>query len=194
MDLDASKDITALLSEWNSGNAAALNELAPLVYDELRRVAARELRRERPGHTLQSTALVHEAYLKLIDQNRVHWQNRQHFFATAAHVIRNILVSYARSHNSSKRGGGCTKLVFDESMAPAAGRPVDLERLDDSLEVLARIDPQQERIIELRFFGGLSINETAEVLGISTSTVTRDWNLARAWLHREMNGSTTHAT
>jgi RNA polymerase sigma factor (TIGR02999 family) len=188
------KDITAILSEWNSGNVSALNELAPLVYDELRRLAARELRRERPGHTLQSTALVHEAYLKLVDQNRVHWQNRQHFFATAAKVIRYILVSYARGHNSSKRGGGCTKLLFEESMASASRRTVDLERLDDSLEALAQIDPQQERIVELRFFGGLSIDETAEVLGISASTVARDWNLARAWLHRELSRSASHAT
>jgi RNA polymerase sigma factor (TIGR02999 family) len=181
-------DVTALLLDWSHGDEKALNLLTPLVYDELKKLASRQLRRERPGHTLQSTALVHEAYLKLIDQNRVQWHDREHFFAVASQIIRRILVSHARGRNSSKRGGGKTMLAFDESIA-LPGRPdTDLVALDDALETLAQLDPQQGRIIELRFFGGLSIEGTAKVLGISTSTVTRDWNLARAWLHRELSG------
>ena len=186
-------DITALLVEWSAGNQNALNDLAPLVYHELRRLAARELRRERPDHTLQCTALVHEAYLKLIDQ-RVNWHNREHFFAIAAQIIRRILVSYARTRNSSKRGGGHFKLEFDELMAPAAQRHTDLEALDDALTALSGIDPQQGQIVELRFFGGLSIEQTARVLSISTSTVARDWNIARAWLRRELSRNTAYAT
>lgn len=196
MGSDDSKDITALLVEWSAGKHEALNDLAPLVYDELRRLAARELRRERPGHTLQCTALVHEAYLKLIDQ-RVNWHNREHFFAIAAQIIRRILVSYARTRNSSKRGGGNFKLEFDELdelMAPMVERHTDLEALDDALSALSGFDPQQARIVELRFFGGLSIEETARVLGISTSTVTRDWNIARAWLRRELSRNVAYAT
>lgn len=193
MDAPQPRDITALLIDWGAGNQEALNDLAPLVYEELRRLAARELRRERPGHTLQCTALVHEAYLKLIDQ-RVNWQNREHFFAIAAQLIRRILVSYARRRNSSKRGGGNFKLEFDELMAPVAERHTDLEALDDALTALSGIDPQQGQIVELRFFGGLSIEQTARVLGISTSTVTRDWNIARAWLRRELSRNAAYAT
>lgn len=191
MDTSGAKNITALLVEWSTGDQNALDELAPLVYDEMRQLAARELRRERPGHTLQCTALVHEAYLKLIDQ-RVHWQNRDHFFAIAAQIIRRILVSYARTRNSFKRGGGSVKVELDELSVPAAVRDMDLQALDDALSALAQIDPQQGRIVELRFFGGLSIERTARVLGISTSTVTRDWNLARAWLYRELTRSPAH--
>jgi RNA polymerase sigma factor (TIGR02999 family) len=189
-----SKDITALLAAWSAGNELALNELTPLIYSELRQLAASALRRERPGHTLQCTALVHEAYLRLVDQRRVRWHDRKHFFAIAAQMMRRVLVSYARSHNSSKRGGEYSKVVFDEALAPIRGIGMDLERLDDALVLLSRIDPQQERIIELRFFGGFSIEETAEFLGVSTSTVTRDWNLARAWLHREVSRGAAHAT
>jgi len=184
----AGKDITGLLLKWGSGNREALDELTPLVYDELRQLAARHLRLEHPGHTLQSTALVHEAYLKLIDQQRVQWQHREHFFAVASQVIRHILVSHARAQNASKRGGGKTVLAFDESFAVAGRREMDLEALDDALEALSKIDPQQGRIVELRFFGGLSIEGTAKVLGISPATVKRDWNVARAWLHRELSG------
>jgi len=191
VDTSGAKNITALLVEWSTGDQNALDELAPLVYDEMRQLAARELRRERPGHTLQCTALVHEAYLKLIDQ-RVHWQNRDHFFAIAAQIIRRILVSYARTRNSFKRGGGSVKVELDELSVPAAVRDMDLQALDDALSALAQIDPQQGRIVELRFFGGLSIERTARVLGISTSTVTRDWNLARAWLYRELTRSPAH--
>jgi len=187
--VDSRKDVTTLLTEWREGNQQALNELTPLVYQELRQLAARQLRHERPGHTLQSTALVHEAYLKLIDQRRVQFKDREHFFAVASQVIRRILVSYARSRNSDKRGGGKTMLAFDESIAFADRKNLDLIELDDALESLSEIDPQQGRIIELRFFGGLTIEATAQVLEISTSTATRDWNVARAWLHRELTRS-----
>jgi RNA polymerase sigma factor (TIGR02999 family) len=180
------KDVTTLLAEWSNGSREALNQLTPLVYNELRQLADRQRRRERRDHTLQTTALVHEAYLKLVDQRRVKWQDRYHFFAVASQLIRRILVSHARAHNSSKRGGGKTALVFDESIAPQ-GRDIDLVALDDAMEGLSRFDPQQGRIVELRFFGGLSIAGTAEVLKISTSTVNRDWNLARAWLRRELS-------
>jgi len=192
--LAGAHDITGLLLEWGNGNREALDKLTPLVYDELRLLAARQFRGERPGHTLQSTALVHEAYLKLIDQQRVQWQDRDHFFAVAAQVIRHILVSHARARNASKRGGGKTMLAFDESLGVAGGRETDLIALEDALEELSRIDPQQGRIVELRFYGGLSIEGTAKVLGISAATVKRDWNVAKAWLHRELNRKTDHGT
>lgn len=182
-----SKDVTTLLLEWSGGKRQALDELIPLVYAQLRNLADRQLRRERPSHTLSSTALVHEAYLKLIDQRRVQWKDREHFFAVAAQAIRRILVSHARSRSASKRGGGATLLAFDESIALPDRKDVELIRLDDALEGLSSLDPQQARIIELRFFAGLSIEGTAEVLDISTSTVNREWNLARAWLHRELS-------
>jgi RNA polymerase sigma factor (TIGR02999 family) len=181
-----SKDVTTLLLEWSDGKRQALNELMPLVYDQLRHLAARQLRRERPNHTLQSTALVHEVYLKLIDQTRVQWKDREHFFAVASQAIRRILVTHARSRNASKRGGSTT-LAFDESIALPDRKDLDVVALDDALESLSRLDPQQGRIVELRFFGGLSIEGTAHVMGISTSTVSRDWNLARAWLFRELS-------
>ena len=183
------KDVTTLLMEWSGGNSQAFNELMPMVYDQLRQLAARELRRERPNHTLHSTALVHEAYLKLIDQRRVQWKDREHFFAVASQAIRRILVTYARSRHASKRGGGATMLAFDESIALPDRKDVDLVALDDALESLSRLDAQQGRIIELRFFGGLSIDGTARTMGISTSTVARDWNVARAWLFRELSRS-----
>jgi RNA polymerase sigma factor (TIGR02999 family) len=194
VDSHCQRDVTALLLEWSKGNQEALNELAPLVYNELRQLAARQLRHERPGHTLQSTALVHEAYLKLIDQHRVQWHDREHFFAVASQMIRRILVNYARVRNSSKRGGGKTALSFDDSIALPGRKDMDLVALDDALASLSQIDPQQERIIELRFFGGVSIEGTAKVLGISPSTVNRNWNLARAWLYRELTRSAAHGT
>jgi RNA polymerase sigma factor (TIGR02999 family) len=188
----ASKDITTLLMQWSNGDSSALDELTPLVYDALRQLAARALRHERPGHTLQPTALVHEAYLKLVDQTRIQWQDRDHFFAITSQVIRRVLVSYARNRNASKRGGGSTVVALDESMTPSPGRDVDLIALDDALKTLSKMDPQQARIIELRYFGGLSIESTAQMLGISTSTVSRDWTLARAWLQRELTRGTGH--
>lgn len=159
----------------------------PLVYDELRRLAHLYLQRERPGHTLQSTALVHEAYARLIEQNVPDWQNRAHFFGVAAHLMREILVDYARAHRAAKRGGGACKLTLDDLDAEPQPTDVDLIALDDALQDLAKIDPQQSRVVELRFFGGLSIEDTSEVLGISSSTVKRDWNTARVWLFRELD-------
>jgi len=181
------KDVTTLLMDWNKGNRQALDEMLPLVYDELRRVAGHYLRRERPGHTLQGTALVHEAYMRLIDQTRVQWQNRAHFLGVAAQMIRRILVDHARAKLSAKRGGSEMKLALDESIEVPRGREIDLVRLDDVLEDLGRTDPQQAKIVELRFFTGLSIEETAEALGISAATVKRDWVVAKAWLFRELS-------
>jgi RNA polymerase sigma factor (TIGR02999 family) len=179
-------DITGLLVEWRNGNREALDRLMPIVYNELHALAARQLRRERPTHTLQSTALVHEAYLKLVDQSRVQWNDREHFFAVASQMIRRILVSHARSRSAVKRGGVHTTLVLDESIAKPNPREIDLEALDDALETLARLDPQQARIVELRFFGGLSIESTASFLQVSPATVKRHWNVAKAWLYREI--------
>lgn len=176
--------------DWSNGDRSALEALMPLVYDELHRLASRYLCRERPGHTLQSTALVHEAYLRLIDQREVRWQNRSHFFGVAAQMIRRILVDHARSHQAAKRGAGAVKLSLDEAVAAAGqSQDVDLVALDDALNRLAQFDLQQGRIVELRFFAGLSIEETAEVLHISPATVKRDWVMAKAWLFREMTGN-----
>lgn len=182
-------DVTQLLVNWSRGDRAALEQLTPLVYGELRRLASRYLRRERPGHTLQSTALVHEAYLRLIDQRSVHWQNRAHFFGIAARLIRRILVDHARSHHAQKRGADAPMLSLDEAIATPQKRDLNLVALDDALERLAQFDPQQSRVVELRFFTGLSIEETAEVLGISPATVKRDWVAAKAWLYRAIAGS-----
>jgi RNA polymerase sigma factor (TIGR02999 family) len=179
-------NVTRLLVDWGQGDQEALDQLAPLVYDELRRLAGNQLRRERPGHTLQSTALVHEAYLRLIDQKNVRWQNRAHFFGVASQMIRRILVDHARAHQAAKRGAGVPRLELDEALDAGVQRDLDLVALDDALESLGRLDPQQARIIELRFFGGLSIEETAEVIGISPATVKREWSSARAWLFREL--------
>ena len=159
----------------------------PLVYDEMRRLAHRYLRRERPGHTLQSTALVHEAFVRLTGNAPPQWEDRAHFFGIAAHLMRQILVEYARSRNADKRGGAMIKLAIDSVDEPSAKPDLDIVALDDALNDLARIDPQQSRVVELRFFSGLSIEDTAEVMGISESTVKRDWNAARVWLYRELD-------
>jgi RNA polymerase sigma factor (TIGR02999 family) len=159
----------------------------PLVYDEMRRLAHRYLRRERPGHTLQSTALVHEAFVRLTGNRPPPWEDRAHFFGIAAHLMRQILVEYARSRNAGKRGGAAIKLALDNVEEPSAKADLDIVALDDALNDLARIDPQQSRVVELRFFSGLSIEDTAQVLGISESTVKRDWNTARVWLYRELD-------
>lgn len=159
----------------------------PLVYDEMRRLAHRYLRRERPGHTLQSTALVHEAFVRLTGNAPPQWEDRAHFFGIAAHLMRQILVEYARSRNAGKRGGAAIKLAIDGVDVPDQGPDLDIVALDDAMKDLARIDPQQSRVVELRFFSGLSIEDTAEVLGISESTVKRDWNTARVWLFRELD-------
>jgi RNA polymerase sigma factor (TIGR02999 family) len=183
------KDVTALLLEWSGGNRAALDELMPLIYAEFRQLASRALSRERPNHTLQSTALAHELYLKLIDQKRAQWRDREHFFAMASQIIRRILVDYARRLHAQRRGGLDTRITFDEAFAPQQDRDLNLVELDNALEALSQIDSQQARIIELRFFGGLSIEATGRILGVSPSTVNREWNLARAWLYRELSRS-----
>lgn len=180
------QEVTQLLADWGRGNQAALQDLMPLVYDELRHIAARYLRKERPDHTLQTTALVHEAYLRLIDQKNSNWQNRAQFFGIAAQMMRRILVDHARSQHAEKRGGGARKLSLDEAIALADEREVDLIALDDALKMLEAIDAQQSRVVELRFFGGLSVQETAEVLGVSPATIKREWSMAKAWLHREL--------
>ena len=179
--------VTQLLVDWQNGNQQALDSLIPLVYKELRAIARRYLSHESPGHTLQSTALVHEAYFKLIGQRRVRWQNRAHFFGIAAQMMRRILIDHARHQVRDKRGGGAPKLSLDEAVATAEMETdVDLLALDEALTSLAKIDPRGARIIELRFFTGLTLDETAEVVGVSAGTVKRDWSAARAWLYREM--------
>jgi RNA polymerase sigma factor (TIGR02999 family) len=185
----APHDVTALLESWSNGDPDALQRLMPLVYDELHRLARNYLRRERPDHTLQSTALVHEAYMRMVNQKTVHWQNRAHFFGVAAQSIRHILVDYARSYQTTKRGSGGHKLSLDEAIAITEARDIDLIALDDALNGLSAVDPQQGRIVELRFFGGLSIEETADVLKISPATVKRDWVMAKAWLYRNLSGA-----
>jgi RNA polymerase sigma factor (TIGR02999 family) len=181
-----SRPISQLLARWNAGDEEALRALVPLVYKELRRIARRYLQKERPGHTLQSAALVHEAYLRLNKQGAAHPENRAHFFAIAAELMRQILVDYARSRRAAKRGGG-QELTLDDATYSAKNKDVDLIALDDALSGLAKLDPQQSRIVELRFFGGLSIEETSQVLGISPATVKREWATARAWLHHEIS-------
>jgi len=179
-------EITGILSRWSQGDEHALDSLTPLVYRDLRRIAARLLRDERSGHTLQPTALVNEAYLKLAGQAKVQWQNRTHFFAVAARAMRQILVDHARGHLRAKRGGGESVLPLDEGMLFAPERSADLLALDEALHRLAAIDPRKTKVVELRFFAGLDNEEIAEVLQISPNTVMRDWNMAKAWLRREM--------
>jgi len=181
-------EVTQLLAQWQSGDRSALDRLMPLVYDELRLIAGRLVRRSLPNATLQSTALVHEAYIRLVDQNRTDWQSRAHFFGVAATIIRNILVDHARARTALKRGGPMPALTLDEAIAIPGKRDIELVALDDALVSLAQIDAQQARIVELRFFGGLSIEESAEVIGISTSTVKRDWIMAKTWIFRALSG------
>ena len=179
--------ITLLLDAWREGDRAALDRLMPIVYDELKRLATHYLRGEHGSQTLQSTALVNEAFLRLVKQAPIEWENRAHFFGIAARLIRQILVDHARYHNREKRQGSELTLTLDEAMTVPGGNNIDLVRLEDALQELARIDEQQSRIVELRFFTGLSIEETAEVVGVSPRTVKRDWMMARAWLFRELN-------
>lgn len=176
------ENVTRLLVELSNGNHAAVDELLSVVYDEMKRLAASYLRRERSGHTLQPTALVHEAYLKLVDQTRVSWQNRAHFFGVAAQLMRRILVDHARGHNADKRGGEFYKLQLDENIDKAVEISGELVRLDEALKDLAKSDAQLAKLVELRYFGGLTFEETAEVLGVSVITAKRHWKLARAWL------------
>ena len=181
------QNVTQLLLQWNNGDPAALDALIPLVYGELRRLARYYLQQEKQGHTLSSTALVHEAYLRLVNQREVTWQNRAHFFGVASQMMRRILVDHARKRASVKRGGESLTLALDEAVAAPQRKELDLMALDDALVGLAKLDERQSRLVELRFFGGLSIEETSEVLGVSTPTVKRDWASARAWLFRELS-------
>lgn len=189
MQRGPSNQVTELLVRWRGGEKEALDSLMPLVYGELRRIAQHYLNNERSDHTLQSTALVHEAYVRLAHQDLPQWQNRAHFFAVAAQLLRQILVDYARSHRASKRGGDVYKLALDDAEEQPQAADLDIVALDDALKTLALMDSQQSKVVELKFFGGLSIEDTAEVLGISPSTVKRDWVTARAWLYRELDRS-----
>ena len=180
-------EVTQLLNDWSSGNQAALDKLLPLVQEELRRLAHRYMSRERPGHTLQTSALVNEAYLRLAGEKSLRWQNRAHFFAISATLMRRILVDHARSHASAKRGGGARKVTLDEAAVVSAGRAAEVVALHEALDEMAKVDPRQSRLVELRYFGGLSIEETAEVMGLSPATVKREWGAARAWLRRELS-------
>ena len=184
----SSQNVTQLLIGWGKGDKEALDALLPLVYEELRKQAAGYLRRERVGHTLQTTALIHEAYLKLVDQKNVHWQNRAHFFGIAAQLMRRILVDHARTKKRAKRGGSDIRVSFNDANLMGQAKDLDIVALDEALNHLAEIDEQQSRIVELRFFSGLTVEETAEVLAISPATVKRDWSMAKAWLHREISG------
>lgn len=185
--MPATQNVTAMLRDWTNGDQEALDKLIPVVYDELRRQAARYLRGERPGHTLQTTALIHEAYLRLINQHNVEWKDRAHFYAIAARLMRQILVDHARKRQAAKRGGSDIKVPLEEETVISPERNVDLVALDEALTRLAGIDPQQSRIVEMRYFSGLSTEETAEVMGVSSRTVKRDWNVAKAWLRQEIS-------
>src|SRR5439155_14665268 len=182
-----SRDVTGLLVKWGQGDKGVLDQLLPAVYDELHRMAARYLRRERPDHTLQPTALINEAYLRLVDKNSVTWENRAHFFGIAANVMRRILVDHARGHQAAKRGGSVIKLPLDEAVdGSSKEEELDLVVLDAALNRLVQLDPEQGRIVALRYFAGLTIEETAQVVGISPATVKRKWTVSRAWLRREI--------
>jgi RNA polymerase sigma-70 factor (ECF subfamily) len=180
-------EVTILLRAWSEGDQSALERLAPIVYDELHRLAGRYMKRERPGHSLQTTALVNEAYMRLVDYKRMQWQNRAHFFAVSAQLIRRILVEHARRHNL-KRGGNVQHVSLEEAAVVGGSRSADLVALDDAMKRLAQLDARKEQVVEMRFFGGLSVEETAEVLKVSAVTVMRDWNTAKAWLYRELGG------
>lgn len=182
-----SHEVTQLLIDWGNGDQAALDRLMPLVHAELRRMARRYMSRQNPGHTLQTTALINEAFLKLVGSHDKHFQNRAHFFGVAAQAMRHILVDYARAKQYEKRGGGAQQVSLDEALTVSAERAAELVALDDALKELANIDSRKSRVVELRYFGGLSVEETAEVLNVSAVTVMRDWSLAKAWLHRELS-------
>ena len=188
MKMYSQREITNLLVAWSSGDESALTRLAPLVYDELHRLAHHYMRGERRGHTLQTTALVNEAYVRLIDWKNVRWQNRAHFFAVSAQLMRRILVDFARAHNYEKRGGGARPVDLDEAAKITEDKGPNMIALDEALKVLAGLDERQSKVVELRFFGGLTNDEVAEVLKVSEATVRRDWSLARAWLYRELAG------
>ncbi len=182
--------VSGLLRAWSEGDRAALDRLTPIVYDELRRLASRYMKGERTGHSLQTTALVNEAYMRLVDYKSMQWQNRAHFFAVSAQLMRRILVDHARRHNL-KRGGGVQHVSLEDTAVVGGDRAADLGALDDALHALAQIDPRKVQVVEMRFFGGLSVEETAEVLKVSPVTVMRDWSTAKAWLYRELTGGAT---
>ena len=183
-----SEQITQLLQSWNEGDQAAIDKLMPLVYDELHRLAQRYMADERPGHTLQTTALINEAYVRLVDSAHTNWEGRTHFLGVCAQVMRRILVDWARSRQALKRGGDVRALNFDEALTVAKQPDTDLVAMDDALKALTAVDPRKGQVVELRFFGGLSVKETAEVLKVSPETVQRDWKLAKSWLRRELTG------
>ena len=187
MDGELQHDVTEILHEWSSGDPEAPERLMPFVYDELRRLARTFLSREREGHTLQPTALVHEAYVRLVDQTRVNWQSRAHFYGIASSMMRRVLIDHARAHATEKRGGGTIRLSIDDVQVPLEERAASFVALDEALERLAQFDDRKCKIVEMRFFGGLSDEEIAEVLGVSTRTVLRDWKTVRLWLYRELN-------
>jgi RNA polymerase sigma factor (TIGR02999 family) len=185
-----SHEVTRLLVDWRNGDQGALEQLIPLVHDELRRVARRHMAHERAGHTLQATALVNEAYVRLIDIKQVNWQDRTHFFAMSSRLMRRVLVDFARSKGYQKRGAGAQKVSLDEALIVSSEPGADLVALDDALDALAAFDARKAQVVEMRFFGGLSVEETAEALKVSVDTVMRDWKLAKAWLLRELSGET----
>lgn len=190
MGLPSSHEVTQLLKAWTAGDEQALERLTPLVYDQLRRVAQHYMAAERPGHTLQTTALVHEVYIRLVDCQRVDWQDRAHFFAVSAQFMRRILIDFARSRGYQKRGGGAATISLDEALTVCREPDTNLLALDDALHALAAVDARKSKVVELRFFGGLSIAETAAVLKVSEETVARDWRLSKSWLLRQMSGGT----
>jgi RNA polymerase sigma-70 factor, ECF subfamily len=182
------QEVTRLLLAWNDGDEGALEKLVPQVYQELRRLAKRQMRGEHPDHTLQTTALINEAYLRLVDLRNIQWQNRAHFFALCARLMRRILVDFARSRHYAKRGGGAQPISLEESLVVSPAQSTDLVAVDDALKALAKVDARKAQVVELRFFGGLTVEETAEVLKVSPETVQRDWKMAKAWLLRELSG------
>jgi RNA polymerase sigma factor (TIGR02999 family) len=186
--LEAQRDVSEILRAWSDGDQEALKMLTPFVYAELHRLAQRYMKHERPGHSLQTTALVNEAYMRLVDYKRMQWQNRAHFFAVSAQLMRRILVEHARRHNL-KRGAGVQHVSLEEAASVGGERASDLVALDDAMNALSRLDPRKAEVVEMRFFGGLSVEETAEALKVSAVTVMRDWSTAKAWLYREMSGA-----
>jgi RNA polymerase sigma factor (TIGR02999 family) len=189
----SSKEVTGLLQAWGQGDEEALQKLIPLLYEQLHAAARRYMARERPGHTLQTTALIHETYLRLVDIRRVKWQNRAHFLAISAQLMRRILIDFARARGYQKRGGGAPHVDFDEALILTSPPDANLVALDDALQRLALVDARKSRVVELRFFGGLGVKETAEVMKISADTVMRDWKLAKVWLLRELSGGSADA-
>lgn len=185
--MSASHSVTQLLEQWNSGDREALDKLMPLIYEELRKMARRYMRQQNPDHTLQTTALIHEAYLRMVNQKEKHFENRAHFFGVAAQAMRHILVDYARARHAAKRGGDARPISLEEAALVTEERAAELVAFDDALKELEELSKRQSRVVELRYFGGLSVEETATVLAVSPETVMRDWNMAKAWLHRALS-------